>query len=66
MDRIKIFILGTMFLVGVMLTCCAWHKGDYDSHYYNLGHGFGYYGYYQWFDGGEEYPVFDARHGHHH
>jgi len=65
MDKKKIFILGTVLLIGLMLAGCAWHNGA--SPYYNLGPGFGYYGYpyYQGNEGGAQNPVFDE-HAHHH
>ena len=68
MDRKKIFIFGIALLIGLMFTGCAWYYSDHASPYHNLGSGFGYYGYpnYQGYEEGEQNPVFDERHHHHH
>jgi|PlaIllAssembly_1097288.scaffolds.fasta_scaffold174320_1 hypothetical protein len=70
MSKKRIFVLGTVLLIGLMFTGCARYYSDYDSlsPYHNLGSGFGYYGYpyYQGDGGGEQYPVLDAHHHHHH
>ena len=68
MDKKKIFMLGIVLLIGLMLTGCASYYGGHPSPYYNLGLGFGYYGYpYDHeYEGGERYLEFDAPHHHHH
>ena len=69
MDKRKIlFVLGIVLLIGFMLTGCAWYSGGYPPSYYNLGEGFGYYGYpyYHEYEGGGQNPVFDEHHHHHH
>jgi hypothetical protein len=68
MDKKKIFMLGIVLLIGLMMTGCAWHYGGYSSPYYNLGLGFGYYGYpyYQGDEEAEQIPLFDEHHHHHH
>ncbi len=68
MERRKTFIFGMVFLIGLMLTGCAWHNADYASPYHNLSPGFGYYGYpyYQGDEWGEQNPTFDEHHHHHH
>ncbi len=68
MNRKEIFIFGIVLLIGLMFTGCAWYNSDHASQYYDLGSGFGYYGYpYYHGDEGEELnPVFDEHHHHHH
>ena len=61
MSKKKIFILGIVLLIGLMLTGCAGYYGGYgyyDYPYYNFGYGYYENPYYHDFD-------WDAG-GHHH
>ncbi len=60
MDKKKIFLLGTMLALGLILTSCAGYYsgyGYYDYPYYDDGYGYpyGYYGYDHHRDFGEHH-----------
>jgi hypothetical protein len=61
MNRKKIFLLGTVLLIGLMLTGCVGYYGGYGYYDYpHYNYGYGYYGYphYRWHEQGEHHREF--------